>query len=109
MASFGQFYTPPQGTPLGFTLGEIAAKKGDLNVNQGLNRFELGRQTDRAIDDTHAKFATQGSFYGSARRKATNKIYEDSTWAGGRSEIGFSQAINDLDRQRRLATFGVLY
>ncbi len=109
MAGFGDFYTPPQGTPLGFTLADISARRSDLTVNQGLNRFELGRNTDRAAQDTVNRFSAQGAARSSAKNQATNRLYEDSTWAGGRSEVGFSQALNDLDRQRRLATFGVLY
>lgn len=109
MAGFGDFYQPPSVTPLGFTLGEIAAKKGDLTVNHGLNQFEMGRTTDRAAQDTVNRFSAQGASRSSAKNQATNRLYEDSTWAGGREQIGFNQAINDLDRQRRLATFGVLY
>lgn len=109
MAGFSDFYQPPQGTPLGFSLADIAARKSDLTVNQGLNRFELGRNTDRAAADTVNRFSAMGAGRSSAKNQATNRLYEDSTWAGGRSEVGFSQALNDLDRQRRLATFGVLY
>lgn len=109
MAGFADFYQPPAGTPLGFTLGDLASKRNDLNVNQGLSRFELGRQTDRAAHDTVASFSARGAGRSSAKNLATNRLYEDSTWAGGKSEIGYSQALRDLDRSRRLATFGVLY
>lgn len=108
MAGFADFYSAPSGTPLGFTLGDLAAQRGDLTVNQGLNRFELGRQTDRGAADTVARFSAQGAGRSSAKNRATNRLYEDATFAGGRSEIAFNQALADLDRQRRLATFGVL-
>lgn len=109
MAGFTDFYSPPTGTPLGFTLGDLAAKRNDLTVNHGLDSFEMGRQFDRGTQDIGNQFSAQGAARSSAKNQSLGRLGEDYTWSAGRSQVNLTQALSDLDRQRRLATFGVLY
>lgn len=108
MAGFADFYQPYTGTPLGFTLGEIATRRGDLGTSRSLDRFQSGRQYDRAVGDTVSTFSAQGAGRSSAKNQATNRLYEDYTFGEGRNELAYNQALRDLDRQRRLAVFGIL-
>lgn len=108
MATFADFYQPYTGTPLGFTLGDLRQSEGQLTTNRGLDRFQMGRDFDRAALDTVRGFSARGAGRSSAKNQATNRLYEDYTFGQGRAETSYNQALADLQRQRRLATFGVL-
>lgn len=109
MAGWADLYNPPSGVPLGFTLGDIATKRARAQQDFGQQKFDQGQAYSRAVTDTVGSFAARGAGRSGAKNQATNRIFEDYTRDQGKGQLDLNRALEDLDRQRRLATMGVIY
>ncbi len=109
MAGWADLYAPQSAVPLGFTLGDIAKKRANTSIDAATDEFDRGKGYGRALEDTVSSFSSRGAGYSSAKNKATNRMFEDYTEDTAKGRLGLSRALDDLDQQRRLATFGVIY
>jgi hypothetical protein len=109
MAGWADLYNPPPGVPLGFTLGDINTQGSRLRQDAAVSQFEQARGFGRAAADTVSHFSAQGAGRSSAKNLATNRMFEDYTSDAAKSHLNLDRALDDLRRQRALATFGVIY
>ena len=64
---------------------------------------------DRAVGDTVAGFSSRGAGRSSAKNMATNRMFEDFGEDAAQNRLQYNRALEDLQQQRRLATFGAVY
>jgi hypothetical protein len=108
IAAFSQFYQQPTGTPLGYTLGDIGLEKGNAQEDYGINRFKMTRDYNRGMGDLVDRFSGRGTARSGILSKAADRMREDYNFNTGDSERLLRRQLADLDRQRLLATVGVL-
>lgn len=109
MASWADLYTSSNSTPLGFTLADLNTKTGRTMTDYATNVRQQAQGFDRAVGDTVAGFSARGAGRSSAKNMATNRMFEDFGEDAAQNRLQYNRALEDLQQQRRLATFGAVY
>jgi hypothetical protein len=107
MAAFGDFYTPPSGPPLEWTLGEIGIQESDTREDAGLakNRMDVnfGRNLSNLVNTESARGTVRGGWAGVRADRLRNDYDFD------RADVDrlMNRHLSALARNRIMATLGV--
>jgi hypothetical protein len=102
------FYGPSAGKPNAFTLGDIGIERGNALEDYGVGRFKMQRDFNRGSSDLVDRFSARGTARSGILSKAAGRMREDYNFGVGDSDRLLRRNLADLDRQRLLATLGVL-
>jgi hypothetical protein len=102
------FYAAPQGKPLGFTLGDIAGDRSRALEDFIPQQYSRTRDFNRGTNDMVNRFSGQGAARSGAHAVAQGRMLEDYNNANAEGQRYLTRTLDSLDRQRRLATLGVL-
>lgn len=108
ISALSDLYSTGGGKPLGFTLGDIAGERNNALEDHGLDRFKMQRDFNRGSSDLVDRYSSMGSARSGALAKTAGRMREDYNFGVGDSERLLRRNLNNLERQRLLATLGVI-
>jgi len=108
LSALADMYASPGGKPLGFTLGDIASERNNAIEDYGQTRFKMQRDFNRGSSDLVDRFSGNGAARSGALSQAAGRMREDYNYGVGDAERLHRRQLNTLERQRYLATLGVI-